>query len=181
MWHRTLIRLFSATVFVGCGREVLDFPALEGTLTLTPEAGVTVDAGAGSDGAADACAATVCTVLPLVIAADVDGFTDLVLKGGTLRWHHTKYEVPANTTINGVRWTPEWPTPSKSCDCDSTALTLSPPLPPREQEVQVAQEAGRIPVKVEQPTAANDFTLTVRFQDAPSSVDSYRIRIDYSP
>lgn len=114
------------------------------------------------------------------ISARVDGLSELVLSGNTVRWHHVSYSPPGDTTVNGVVWTPTGL--SSFCNCDSDPYTgLVPPLIQRTTGYSVVTNAGRGPVTiVETPSSLNGWVLRIRIDDeAPGGDDLYDVDVTY--
>jgi hypothetical protein len=114
------------------------------------------------------------------ISARVDGLSELILSGNTVRWHHVSYSPPGDTTVNGVVWTPTGL--SSFCNCDSDPYTgLVPPLIQSTVGYSVVTNAGRGPVTIlETPSSANGWALRIRIDDeAPGGDDLYDIDVSY--
>lgn len=114
------------------------------------------------------------------VSARVDGLSELVLSGNTVRWHHVSFTPPGDTTINGVVWTPTGL--SSFCNCDSDPYTgLVPPLIQRTTGYSVVKNAGRGPVTiVETPSSLNGWALRIRIDDEePGGDDLYDIDVTY--
>ena len=139
-------------------------------------------------------------LLPAPAAADyydikayIDGVSDLVIKGNTVQWHNINCYAPGEftgvnqpTTIttesNTVPWYPDWS--SVTGDVWSSAYTgLTPALPHAPQRVTLTKVQARDDVYILQyPSAANDYTLIVRFNDGPSGgAEWYEARVDFVP
>lgn len=129
----------------------------------------------------------------LRVEALVDGGSQLVLRGGTAQWRHQTKAAPGRhlgadmpTVVNGVTWMPEWPDPGENRDCGGCTSSLfdglTPPLPAAEQQVILTALDARHEVAIaQQPSAANDFTLIIDFDDVqPSGSAWYVIEIDFS-
>jgi hypothetical protein len=138
-----------------------------------------------SDAVADTC--------PIRISAWIDGRSQLILKGNTAQWHHLEANAPGReggvtepTIINGVDWFPVWPGDpgdplNHSCNCFSDVFDgVNPPLPSQDmtvvlREIQVRQEVSVI----QQPSAANDYTLIIEFNDnQPGGAAWYTVEFD---
>jgi hypothetical protein len=122
------------------------------------------------------------------IQALIDGRSQLLLRGNTAQWHHFDFAAPGRhdfqnvpTVINGVVWLPVWPdqpdAENRDCDCVSDVfLGVEPPLPPTAAPVQLRTIRSRFDTQiVQQPTAANDFTLIIEFNDNPPGGDDFYI------
>src|SRR5512136_271110 len=68
--------------------------------------------------------------ITIEIRADIDGRSQLILRGNTAQWHHFDAAAPGRqlftnfpTTINGVDWYPIWPdkpdAENRECYCFS--------------------------------------------------------------
>ena len=125
------------------------------------------------------------------VRAWVDGRSQLILQGDTAQWHHFDYAAPGRefanepTTIDGVSWFPTWPdvpdVQNRDCNCDSDTFTgVNPPVPPADVVVSLIPVQARGPVSMVQlPSAENDYTLIVQFNDnAPPGAAWYVIDIN---
>jgi dipeptidyl aminopeptidase/acylaminoacyl peptidase len=126
----------------------------------------------------------------LEVSAFIDGRSQMVVRDGSIYWHHFDYAAPGRhadgpggnvpTTFNGNAWYPIWPgdppdhDPADPIDnevrCgDCTTLDkylTAPPLAAKEQVVALnaVDARGEVTI-VQQPSAENDFTLIVEFDD----------------
>jgi hypothetical protein len=127
----------------------------------------------------DKCVAGVCYA-SLHIEVAIDGQTDLVITGGTVKWHHYQYVPPTATTLDGVVWNATWPASPTNCMCDSTnSTTITPPVPAKAQTATMVKTAGRSPVSLGQPTAGNGYELRVKYYDNVSGSDNYDVTVTY--
>lgn len=126
----------------------------------------------------------------LALTAYIDGRSQLVMQGGSIYWHHFDFAAPGRhfdapggnvpTTFNGDPWYPVWPgdppnhNPAdpidnevRCGDCTTIDNYLdAPPLAAKEQVVALNAISARGEVSiVQQPSAQNDFTLIVEFDD----------------
>ena len=122
------------------------------------------------------------------VEAWMDGVSQLVITGNTLRWHHIEYaapgrEDPANypTKLDGVDWFPVWPdepdAENRDCNCDSSTysgLTSAVPHVPATPMLTIIQ-ARQMPSIVQAPTAANGYTLIVELDDAGPGGSAWHI------
>lgn len=131
----------------------------------------------------------------LKVRAFVDGRSQLIIQGRTIRWHHLDFEAPGRwrfgegskpTYLNQIAWEPIWPdTPDSTnefCDCDSSSYYCIPSLAGKTQTVllQVVQGRGSIHI-VQQPATDNDFTLIVELDDNPlAGADWYEVNLTYT-
>jgi hypothetical protein len=112
------------------------------------------------------------------IEAYVDGRSQLIMRGATAQWHHFDYAAPGRwrfadepTLINDVEWYPSWPdqpdTENRDCNCYSDVFTeVRPPIPSVPFDVDLRLIESRFETTVvEHPSAANDFTLIIEFND----------------
>ncbi len=133
------------------------------------------------------------------IVADIDGRSQLILRGNTAQWHHLEYAAPGRengtdypTTIDGVAWFPVWPDlpdAQNRQECFSDVFSdVVPPLPAQPTEVglqivSVVREdypgEGGGPVTIVQfPAPENDFTIIVEFDDnLPSGSAFYDVKL----
>ena len=128
----------------------------------------------------------------LRVRAYIDGDSDLIVQGNTVRWHHLGAAAPGRllgvdepTYLNDVAWYPAWPdTPdseNRDCHCDSSSHVGVPALAKQDQIVslKIFQARHKVAV-VQQPKAGNDYTLIVHFDDIPpGGADWYEISIGY--
>ncbi|HEY8832311.1 MAG TPA: hypothetical protein VIM21_07360 [Gemmatimonadaceae bacterium] len=106
------------------------------------------------------------------ITAQIDGRSQLILRGNTAQWHHFDYTAPglwfanAPTTVNGYDWYPSWPNGTGSGSTSSVLESVSPALPASPIPVALALIEGRGSVTVvQQPTADNSYTTVIDFND----------------
>lgn len=127
----------------------------------------------------------------LAVSVQIDGHSRLVISSGdnaTARseivWDHLSAARPGTaggsypTTLNGYAWYPTWPdtpngSPGPSSSLTNVAVRFST------NGVSLSQQAGRTTATiVQQPSAANAFTLVVDFDDfAPPGADQYVITL----
>jgi len=126
----------------------------------------------------------------------------LIVRDGTLQWEHfdnaavgrhMQQNVPTSitttldgqTVLNNFAWIPEWSAPPpdeiRRHELSSVFTGLLPEFPELEQAVLLAPLQARSDASiVQQPSAANDYTLIVEFDDnRAGSSDMYRLRLDY--
>jgi len=133
----------------------------------------------------------------LVVGVQIDGHSRLVISTGDaggpaqILWDHLYAARPGTaggtypTTLNGCDWFPIWPdTPNGSPGLCSPLAFAGFRFPI--DGVSLSQQAGRTPVTiVQQPSAANAFTLIVDFDDsAPAGADQYAVTlqgVSYAP
>lgn len=131
----------------------------------------------------------------LKVRAFVDGRSQLIIQGSTIRWHHLDSEAPGRwsfgggskpTYLNQIAWQPTWPdTPNSTnelCDCDSSSYYCIPSLAGKKQSVflQVVEGRGLVHI-VQQPDTDNDFTLIVELDDnALEGADWYEVNLTYT-
>ena len=142
-------------------------------------------------------------LLPAPAAADyydikayIDGVSDLVIKGNTVQWHNNSAYAPGKfpgvnypTTIKtngnpvGVSWYPDWPNGSYGNVWSSLYTGLTPALPHIPLRFTLTKVQARNDISIIQyPSAANDYTLIVRFNDGPpGGADWYEARVDFVP
>lgn len=138
--------------------------------------------------------------ITIEIRADIDGRSQLILRGNTAQWHHFDFAAPGRqlftnfpTTINGVDWFPVWPdvpnAENRFCNCFSDVFTgVVPPLPAQPIEVGLqilsvvrhdapGEPAGTVAI-VQFPTPENNFTIIVEFDDNPQFGSAfYHVRL----
>jgi hypothetical protein len=122
----------------------------------------------------------------LDITVDTDGRDDLIIHGNTLQWEHFDYtpvglvaaadkDTNLTTTTNGVTdlysvgWLPTWPDGTASGDLSSVFTSLAPAAPTGPAAVTLTVESARDSLTLAQaPTAANDYTTILDFNDDPA-------------
>ncbi len=157
-------------------------PTWTATRTLTPTPTSTPTASPTTTGAAR-----------LVVRAYVDGRSQFIVRRDTVHWHHLDWAAPGRqgganepTYLNGAPWYPTWPDSSGAenawCDCDSSTYTGVPLLATQPQTITLETTWGRGSVTiVQQPSASNDWTLAVEFNDNDwGYADWYQITLDYA-
>lgn len=126
---------------------------------------------------------------PLTVRAEIDGLSQLMIKGNTIWWHHINWEPPGlwgdenATALNGEEWYPEWPEGDLTdCNCDSSIFeALESPLPEDSTIISVNVVSGRGSVTVaQQPNQDNDYTAIIEFDDYIPAADWYEIIIDHN-
>ena len=109
------------------------------------------------------------------VRSQIDAHSQLVVRRDSLYWHHLLFARPGlnncgcPTLINGYPWTPIWlndiaeigPT---DAPIDSEPLDVSAVFPTGGVAITEVSGRGRVAI-VQQPSAANDFTLIVDFDD----------------
>ena len=129
----------------------------------------------------------------LTVRAYIDGRSDLILHRNTVHWHHLDFAAPGRheghnflTSLNGTAWFPTWPdvpTPeNRDCHCDSSTFSGVPQLPTRPETVELTIVQARWSASiVQQPDAANDYTLVLEFNDdPPAGADWYEVALTYT-
>jgi len=131
------------------------------------------------------------TRFSLRVRAFIDGDSRLVVQGDSLYWHHDGADAPGRTGgcneptyVNGMAWYPVWPdipdAANRDCNCDSSDIdNLAYPLLAQGQTVNMNVLQARYQVNIiQQPTAENDYTLIVDFNDGPpGGADWYEIEL----
>jgi hypothetical protein len=134
------------------------------------------------------------------IVADIDGRSQLILRGNTAQWHHLDWAAPGReeftdfpTTINAVDWYPIWPdvpdAENRDCDCLSDVFTgVAPDLPAQPMEIGLEilgvdrpdtpwEDYGTVAI-VQFPMSENDFTTILEFDDnGPIGSAFYHVRL----
>jgi len=126
------------------------------------------------------------------IVAPIDGISDLHVRGNTVQWHHLAWAAPgrlgfgnAPTYVNDDPWYPIWPdvpdAENRDCNCFSSVYAgLAPGLPMGASPVSVNVIAGLGSVTATQiPSAANSYTLIVRFDDPEMGGHWYTVDLSY--
>lgn len=149
-------------------------------------------------GAASGAAPTSQPAAPLsvTVRALIDGRDHLILKGATACWRHLEFAAPGlhggrnePTTINGIAWRPVW----DDSDMDKEVRVqksmsdkfeqINPPLPaaPMLATLQKIHCRGAATI-LQQPSADNDFTTIVEFDDnSAAGVSWYEVKVTFSP
>ena len=126
------------------------------------------------------------------VQALIDGRSQLMVRGNTVRWYHLEFAAPGRhaganepTVINGAQWMPEWP----DVDWENRQVNtfssfyeqLDPPLPQVAVKAEVKVLHGRGHVLVyQQPSPDNDYTLIIEFDDNESAgSEQYDVEIAY--
>jgi serine/threonine protein kinase/protocatechuate 3,4-dioxygenase beta subunit len=112
------------------------------------------------------------------VLANIDGRSQLLLRGGFAQWYQMEYAAPGReglsdfpTILNGEEWLPGWPNEPDvenfDCYCESSVFQgLQPALPTEEADIRFKVLRGRGTVSiVELPDKANEFTLILEIDD----------------
>ena len=128
------------------------------------------------------------------VEAVIDGRSQLILRNNTAQWRHFDFAAPgrldfknAPTVINNVEWFPVWPDKpdkeNRDCDgCLSDVFTgVNPPLLSEKMIISLRKVQARNKVSIVQlPTAANNLTLIIEFDDNPPPGDEkYIVNVDF--
>jgi len=129
----------------------------------------------------------------LTARAYIDGRSQLVLRRDAVYWRHLDWGAPGRqgganepTYLNGVPWYPSWPDSPNAenawCNCDSSSYTGVALLATQPQTVTLETTWARGSVTLaQQPSASNDWTLAVEFNDNNwGYADWYQITLDYT-
>lgn len=115
----------------------------------------------------------------LTIRAYIDGYSQLIIQGDNVYWHHIAAAAPGRhafskepTYVNGTAWYPTWPdspdAENKDCNCTSSTLSsVNPALPEGQRFVLKVIEARYSVFISQQPNADNNYTLIIDFNDWP--------------
>lgn len=117
----------------------------------------------------------------LRIRAYIDGYSQLVIRGNTVYWHHIGSDAPGRwsvdnhndpTILNGVEWYPTWPdipdAANRDCNCDSSMFTgLTAALPDNQRFALNLIQARHSAYISQQPSTDNNYTLIIDFDDGP--------------
>jgi hypothetical protein len=127
----------------------------------------------------------------VTVSAYIDGVSSLVIQGDTVHWHHSDWAAPGRwdendypTTINGINWTPTWPSEgsNESCNCDSSSISgLFTALPASAITVHLnsLNSPGQVTI-LEQPSLSNGYSLIIQFDDYYRGGASwYNIELSY--
>jgi len=153
-----------------------------------------ISAGAGPAWGVDAS---------LYIEALIDGMDQLIIKGDTLQWEHFDWaavgrhegkneptiittHMDGNVVVDQDAWIPQWSTDPPDelrfkNERSSVYTGLNPELSQEDQIVTLTPLQARSRVSItQQPAAANDHTLIVKFDDNGwGGSETYRVRLDY--
>ena len=127
-------------------------------------------------------------VFHLHVEAWMDGRSNLLIAGNKLHWHHYQFAAPGReafenypTKLDGVDWYPTWPdvpdAENRECNCDSSTYTLpasSLPSVPAMTTLTITQ-VRKMPSVVQEPAAANGYTLIVALTDVGAGGSSWDI------
>lgn len=128
------------------------------------------------------------------VEALIDGRSQVILRANTAHWFHIDFAAPGRhafqnepTVINGVEWFPIWPdipnAENRDCNCFSDIFSgLDPPLLQTDMTINFRIIQSRSLTSIVQlPSASNDFTLIIEFNDnGVSGSDFYIIEIDFT-
>ena len=123
------------------------------------------------------------------VQAYIDGRSRLCISGKSVHWSNLDYNPPGQfgktrrpTIINGQNWYPTWTgLPLSTLSLSNSFDKLDPPLPrfPTTITINPVVARGRVWV-VQQPAAANDYTLIVEFDDSgPAGAANYIVDISF--
>jgi hypothetical protein len=125
------------------------------------------------------------------IQAYIDGRSRLAIRSNTARWLNLEYNVPGvhgttsrPTIINRSMWFPTWtkdPAGTGSLSDEFTHVTPPLPLTPMTATVKPITARGQISI-IQQPTADNQYTLIVEFDDSVAAgAADYVAEISFTP
>lgn len=128
----------------------------------------------------------------LLVGAYIDGVSYLVIHGNQAHWYHEAFAAPGRhlfvdypTFFMNKAWYPAWPdlpdAENRDCNCDSSTYTGVPALAAVEQTVTLSVITARNGASIyQQPTASNDYTLIVLFDDGPPGGAAwYKVGLTY--
>lgn len=124
----------------------------------------------------------------LHVEAWMDGRSNLIIQGTSVRWHHIEFAAPGReqfvdlpTKLGSFDWYPTWPdvptVENRDCNCDSSMYSELPtaiPHAPSTTTLTITQ-VRRAPSVLQMPSAANDWTLVVELTDVGASGSSWDI------
>jgi hypothetical protein len=121
------------------------------------------------------------------VSACIDGEDELIIHKATLQWRHIGFDAVGQSTncdtntmsidttlrgehVSSTSWQPIWQsTPAESGALSSVYTALNPPLPSSSMNVTLSSIQARNSISIAQlPTAANDWTLKLDFNDVSS-------------
>lgn len=131
----------------------------------------------------------------LRLEALIDGRSEVIVAGDTVRWHHVDDAAPGRhefrdepTILNGISWWPDWPdvpdAENRDCGCDSSEFEgLTPAWPRASGQVTVRLLEGRWQPRVlESPAAINGYALRLEFDDRGFTGSAwYRVEVVFVP
>jgi hypothetical protein len=125
------------------------------------------------------------------VQALIDGRSRLIISGSTAHWSNLEFDPPGRfgnsnrpTVFNGQSWYPAWShVPIGRLAVSDEYKQLAPPLPRTPVTVRVTPINARGTVSVvQQPSAANEHTLIVEFDDsAPPGAADYTVDLTFAP
>lgn len=124
---------------------------------------------------------------PVTVRAEIDGVSQLKIKGSIMWWHHIDWEPPEEISLNDENWYLMWPGDELTdCDCDSSSLNaLESPLreEPTMISIDIVTARGEVEI-VQQPDVGNDYTAVIEFDDHVGGIfpgsEMYEIIINYN-
>jgi hypothetical protein len=135
-------------------------------------------------------------VVTITVRAFIDGRSQLRLKRNTATWQNFDYAAPGKqggrdepTMINGVQWRPMWDDSDLSPEVrvekalSDTFEGVKPTLAAEPMNVTLTKIRCREDASVvQQPSAANDFTTIVEFNDDQiGGADWYEVKLTFTP
>lgn len=130
----------------------------------------------------DVCTAGQC-MATLRVRVNIDGRTDLLLGKSGAFFRHYQYVRPGTAYLDDVTWSVKWPNDELGCQCDSSPTTLPAPLANRAQTIVLkdnTKDWDASPVTLDQPTAANGFVASVKFNDTGGGASDYDLTLTYA-
>jgi hypothetical protein len=129
-------------------------------------------------------------IVTLDVSAYIDGRDQLIIQGNTLQWDHFDFAAPGRldgvneptiitttlngvTQMNGVDWIPIWPLPPpdpiRFPTLSSVFTGLTPSIPDTTDVTLKVINARDSMTIAQLPTASNNFTTLLEFNDDPSA------------
>ncbi len=133
-------------------------------------------------------------VVTVTVRAYIDGRSRLSLKGNSASWENLEFAAPGKmgghndpTTINGVRWVPTWEDSDVSPEVrlEKSKSDVFNGVEPALAAVPMVVTLEKIRCRenasvVQQPTAENDFTTIVEFDDSRTGgADWYEVKLTF--
>jgi len=125
------------------------------------------------------------------VEAYIDGRSQLIIRGNTAQWQHFEASAPGipqnpsenfPTTINSANWIPLWSGDPSNCNgCFSSVFSgVCPGLSAVTQTValNIIQTRDSVSI-IQQPSAGNNYTLIVEFNDPSGGGFWYIIELDF--
>ena len=118
----------------------------------------------------------------VVVRAQIDGRSRLVLTPTRIYWHHLEYGRPGccgdpspKTTIGNIQWLPKWPTTGNS-GIRSSGLAVATTFVGKQVSLTLQQARGSVYI-LQQPSTENGREMVIEFHDYQGGEAWYQIAI----